>query len=299
MPGAMLVVADALASNGPPIRRLEERDRRHVLGGKPGDHGERFHRVDVSAATRIVERKQGGSRFRFLNGVPLNHANPDGEGNFLACRAVRPNGRTLHFSWVTDLAITESNACDLMRAGRARWRIENETFKPLKNQGDGLEHNHGHGRRHLATGFAQLMRRAFLIDPVQQRGGSLFRAARAKAGSSGARWERLSDGALEPIEDFRERVPKRRDREQRGGLVLQHVNPTSLKLRPVRLKVGHARNADALEITFGAQDFHEALRFRTCLRISVEMYDVIEIAWACSFRERSELLRECLGVTVG
>jgi hypothetical protein len=29
-----------------------------------------------------------------------------------------------------------------MRAGRARWKIENETFNTLKNQGYNFEHNY-------------------------------------------------------------------------------------------------------------------------------------------------------------
>ena len=37
---------------------------------------------------------------------------------------------------------------------------------------------------------------------------------------------------------FKVGVPKRFDREQRRELVLQHMNPTSLKIRTVRLKVG-------------------------------------------------------------
>lgn len=119
------------------------------------------------------------------------------------------------------------------------------------------------------------------------------------AGADKHRRKGLCDGAPGPSEDFRERVPKRRDGEQRRELVLQHMNPTGLKFRTVRLKVGHARNADALEFTLGAQDFHEVLRFRTCIGIPVEMYDIIEIAWARPFRQCSELLRECLGVIVG
>ena len=31
----------------------------------------------------------------------------------------------------------------VMRGGRARWKIENETFNTLKNQGDAFEHNYG------------------------------------------------------------------------------------------------------------------------------------------------------------
>ncbi len=190
----LLVVEDALASNGPHIRLLGELDMRYVLGVKPGDHGELFRRVEASAATRTVERSEGGGsrfRLRFLNGVPLNQANPDLAVNFLACRETRPDGRELHFSWVTDMEVTESNAHDLMRAGRARWRIENETFNTLKNQGYGFEHNFGHGKRHLATVFAHLTMLAFLIDQVRQRCCALFRAAREKAGGSKYLWVRL------------------------------------------------------------------------------------------------------------
>ena len=68
-----------------------------------------------------------------------------------------------------------------MRAGRARWRIENETFNTLKNHGYHFEHNFGHGNKHLATVFAYLMMLALLIDQIQQRGCALFRKARAKA----------------------------------------------------------------------------------------------------------------------
>ena len=189
----LLVVEDALASNGPHIRLLGELDMRYVLGVKPGDHAELFHWVDVTEATRTVEVEKDGTRFRFrhLNGAPLNDANFDLEVNFLECWETRPDGRVLHFAWVTDIEVTESNAYELMRAGRARWRIENETFNTLKNQGYGFEHNFGHGKRHLATVFAHLTMLAFLIDQVQQRCCSLFRAARAKAGATKYLWERM------------------------------------------------------------------------------------------------------------
>jgi hypothetical protein len=35
----------------------------------------------------------------------------------------------------------------VMRGGRARWKIENETFNTLKNQGYNFEHNYGHGKK--------------------------------------------------------------------------------------------------------------------------------------------------------
>ena len=86
--------------------------------------------------------------FRWSNGAPLNDSHPDLEVNFLEYWERRPNGKERHFSWVADLRIDRWNAMDLMRAGRARWRIENETFNTLKNQGYEFEHNFGHSERH-------------------------------------------------------------------------------------------------------------------------------------------------------
>lgn len=66
-----------------------------------------------------------------------------------------------------------------MRGGRSRWKIENETFNTLKNQGYHFEHNYGHGEKHLATVLALLMLLAFLVDQMMQRGWQTFRQVRA------------------------------------------------------------------------------------------------------------------------
>ena len=89
------------------------------------------------------------------------------------------------------LPVDDAKTMELMRAGRVRWRIENETFNPLKNQGDCFEYNFGHGNKHLAAVFAYRMMLALLIDRVQQRGRALFRKARAKAERPRYFWEKL------------------------------------------------------------------------------------------------------------
>ena len=78
-----------------------------------------------------------------------------------------------------------------MRGGRARWKIENETFNTLKNQGYHFEHNYGHGERNLSVVFATLMMLAFLVDQAQQLCCTLFRAVWAKLGSKRLLWERM------------------------------------------------------------------------------------------------------------
>ncbi len=67
-----------------------------------------------------------------------------------------------------------------IRGGRARWKIENETFNTLKNQNYQFEHNFGHGDKNLSTVFAILMMLAFLIDQVQELCDATFQRALKK-----------------------------------------------------------------------------------------------------------------------
>jgi len=70
--------------------------------------------------------------------------------------------------------LTKSNVELVMRGGRSRWHIENQTFNTLKNQDYEFEHNFGHGKQYLATVLAMLMMLAFLIDQVQEYGLCFF-----------------------------------------------------------------------------------------------------------------------------
>jgi len=116
--------------------------------------------------------------FRLIKGVPLNKVSQDELAvNVLEYWEVDAKGKELRFSWVTDWEITPENAYQVMRAARARWRIENETFNTLKNQGYNLGHNYGLGKKHLCAVFALLMMLAFLVDQIQQLACPLFRAA--------------------------------------------------------------------------------------------------------------------------
>src|ERR1700733_1404584 len=79
----------------------------------------------------------------------------------------------------------------LMKGGRSRWKIENETFNTLKNLGYNLEHNYGHGKKFLSTILCLLMLLAFLVDQIQGMACSLFQAVKKQAGSFSALWEKL------------------------------------------------------------------------------------------------------------
>ena len=192
----VIVTEDGLSSNAPHIRELLRHDMHFILGAKPGDHAWLFAQVEQAAQRGdtlefSVQSEDVTHRFRCLNTVALNESNQDLLVNFLEYWEVQADGSTQHFSWVTDIPITRDNAMHLMRGGRARWKIENETFNTLKNQGYHCEHNYGHGHDNLSVVFALLMMLAFLVDQVVQLTCRLFQAVWRKEGSKTRMWEHL------------------------------------------------------------------------------------------------------------
>jgi hypothetical protein len=192
-----IVTEDSLSSNAPHIETLHAHGLHYILGVKEGDHASLFQQVRAAEdAGRVTyyERHDRAiglvHRFRFVNDVPLNASHPDLRINFIEYWELSQD-KVQHFSWVTDLQVNKRNVFHLMRGGRARRKIENETFNTLKNQGYHFEHNYGHGEQHLAVVFAMLMMLAFWVDQAQQLSCALFQAVWAKLGSKRLLWERM------------------------------------------------------------------------------------------------------------
>lgn len=189
----LIVVEDSLSSNAPHINLLKSLSMKFIIGVKPDDHKYLFEFVNGIKCNYLEECDHIGTihRYRWLENVPLNDANYDCEVNFLEYWEVRKDGKELHFTWVTDLALSSTTVNMVMRGGRARWKIENETFNTLKNQGYHYEHNFGHGKKNLHTVFAYLMFLAFLIDQIQQSCCEFFNRALTKMKRKKNLWETM------------------------------------------------------------------------------------------------------------
>jgi len=192
----IIVVEDALSSNAPHIRELRAARAHFILGVKEADHKHLFEQFYQRLEAGEVEELEqfdastGISRsYLFVNDLTLNEGNQDVQVNFLKYMEGTEEGKTSEWAWVVDLKLTRTRVPLVMRGGRTRWRIENETFNTLKNQGYHFEHNYGHGYKHLCVVLALLMMAAFLIDQVQQKCNALFRAAWEKKGPKCALWE--------------------------------------------------------------------------------------------------------------
>ena len=196
---AIIVVEDALSSNAPHIRDLRAAGAHFILGVKEADHKHLFEQFyqqleagKVQELEEIDARTGATCNYMFINGLTLNEANQDVKVNFLQYLEMDETGKVLRkWTWVVEVELTKDKVRLVMRGGRARWRVENETFNTLKNQGYHFEHNYGHGYKNLCVVLAMLMMAAFLIDQVQQRCNKLFEKARVKVGSKSALWEAI------------------------------------------------------------------------------------------------------------
>ena len=79
--------------------------------------------------------------------------------------------------------VDADNVENLAAAGRARWKIENETFNTLKTKGYNLEHNFGHGKNNLSAVLATLNLIAFAIHLAAELADKTWKVAINVAGS--------------------------------------------------------------------------------------------------------------------
>ena len=184
----IIVVEDGLASNIPHLEMLRLHNLRFIIGAKPGDHKSLFDSMQQlvdkknSAYCEDVVKMPDGTicRYRYVNNIQLNDSDDEFFVNFLQYWETKPGGQPMSFSWVTDLKLTSDSVHRIMKTGRARWKIENETFNTLKNQGYHFEHNFGHGNQHLSSVFASLMILAFALDQICEAADVLFQNVRKK-----------------------------------------------------------------------------------------------------------------------
>jgi Transposase DDE domain len=194
----VIVIEDALSANAPHLRDLRDHGMHYIISVKPGDHAflfQQLHDADQAGRTQTLTEVEPATgmlhHYRFHHNVPLNESNPDELVNVLEYWEIDRHGNGQYFSWITDLALSPDSVYAVMRGGRARWKIENETFNTLKNQGYHFEHNYGHGVQNLSVVLALLMLLAFLVDQTQQLCCPLFQAAWRKAGSKRHLWEEV------------------------------------------------------------------------------------------------------------
>ena len=136
----------------------------------------------------VTERRPGGRtltfRYRWIEGVPLRDGQDAMSVNWLGVRISDAAGKTTYDgAFVTSLPIAAGNVGEIAACARARWKIENESFNVLKNNGYNLAHNFGHGKKYLARMFAAMNLLAFAFHTACDCMEMLWQQAREAIGT--------------------------------------------------------------------------------------------------------------------
>jgi hypothetical protein len=193
----ILLVEDALYANAPHLRQIIGYGWSYILNVKADSHRsleKQFAgRLASGQVKELRERDAQGSEhaYAWTNGLCLCESAVDVRVNYLHYEQTDKKGLVTRWTWITNLPLSARTVQKVMRAGRSRWQIENETFNTLKNQGYHFEHNYGHGTQNLATVLALLMMLAFTVDQIQQCCWPLFQQVRAGLRTKAKLWESL------------------------------------------------------------------------------------------------------------
>lgn len=203
----IIVVCDALYADGPMLKFFKEMDMRFIVTAKETDLKKLFEFYRGIKPEEVVRiRQDEEQRFKFLNQLPLNDTHADFEVNLLEQFEKKKNGGKQYFARITDLPLKKEAVESIATGGRARWKIENETFNTLKNQGYQFEHNFGHGYKSLSTVLAYLMFLAFFIDQAQEFCCKNFKAALKAAGRRLRFWKQVRGLVLHYLVDSWEQL---------------------------------------------------------------------------------------------
>ena len=190
-----ILVEDALYANAPHIRQITGYGWLFVLNVKPDSHESLERQFAGRRASgqvkelRITDPKGIKHHFAWTNDLCLCESAIDVSVNYLFYEQTDKKGKVTRWTWITNIPLNARSVEAVMRAGRARWKIENETFNTLKNQGYNFEHNYGHGQQNLATNLASLMFLAFTVDQMIQRCWRVFRQVRGGLRTKAKLWD--------------------------------------------------------------------------------------------------------------
>lgn len=187
-PLGVTILGDDLYCKQPLCKAIRRQGLNFILVCKPDSHPTLDEWVAGLAATgdvptRTVERRQGKrtytDTYRFVPQVPLRDGDDALRVNWCELTTTREDGKVVYQNaFATNHAISTANVAEVVRAGRARWKVENENNNTLKTKGYHLSHNFGHGKQHLSALLATLNLLAFLFHTLLDLLDSNYRTLR-------------------------------------------------------------------------------------------------------------------------
>ncbi len=197
----IIMTGDDLFSRQPMIEDTVAARMHYIYVAKPTSHTylmewlEAYPKLNELSIVDPDPKKDVRHVYQWMNVVPLNGDKEAINVNYFSYKMITKNKKGKEVigyqnSWVTDLEVTDKNVATLVRGGRCRWKIENECFNTLKNQGYCIDHSYGHGEN-LSFNFYLLTLIAFAFHQVFELTDKLFQICRQKLGSKKNMWDQI------------------------------------------------------------------------------------------------------------
>jgi hypothetical protein len=184
------VLGDDLYCKQPICKKLLDQELDFILVCKPDSHKTLYQWLDeldaMQAIETVVEKRWTGKThqidtYRFANKLPLRDGEDAIDVNWCELTTTLPDGKIVYKNaFATNFEISKNNVKQIVRDGRARWKVENENNNVLKNRGYNLEHNFGHGKKHLSSLLLTFNLLAFLFHTVLELMDKKYSLVRAE-----------------------------------------------------------------------------------------------------------------------
>ncbi len=193
--GASLLVCpgDDLLARQPICDAIFRAGASFILTARPASHKtlhEELSRRPVQTLRRTVttgKRKitRRVHSYRWLEDVPIRTGAVAFGVTWIGHEVSEPaSGKVRQsFARMTNLPVDRHNVREIAECGRARWKVENEGFNRLKNNGYHLDRNFGHGSENLASVLLVLNLLAFAMHTACNLAETAWQDARQAAGS--------------------------------------------------------------------------------------------------------------------
>ncbi len=170
------ILGDDLYCNHPLCDLILSLGLDFILVCKPDSHQTLYQWLEeldgLDAVETVVEKRWTGKSYhidtyRFLNQLPLRDSQDALQVNWCELTTTSSTGKRIYKNaFATNFEISKNNVKQIVADGRARWKIENENNNVLKTKGYHLEHNFGHGKKHLSSLLLTVNLLAFLFHTV-------------------------------------------------------------------------------------------------------------------------------------
>ena len=191
-PLSVTIMGDDLYANQPFLSLVREAEMNFLCICKPQSHkylqeSIESHRLcgdlEKHSSTEWSGKEHRTTWYEWIEDVPIRGTEDAMSVGWVSVLITGEDGRKIYRnSFITNHRLSRETVPDIVAAGRARWKIENEDINTLKTKGYNLEYNFGHGKEHLSETLATLNILAFVLHTMLDLGDRRYQLLRTTRG---------------------------------------------------------------------------------------------------------------------